>query len=57
MRYRRQIMKRFFAIFAAVVILAGCGGPSLPPLKDYTMNEISFKATKPGNSRNRRKAR
>lgn len=43
MRYRRQIMKRFFGIFAAVVILAGCGGPSLPPLKDYTMNEISFK--------------
>lgn len=36
-------MRRFLALTVIVVILAGCGGPSLPPLKDYTMNQISFK--------------
>lgn len=36
-------MRRLLALAAIVVILAGCGGPSLPPLKDYTLKEIGFK--------------
>jgi hypothetical protein len=36
-------VNRIASFLAIIVLLAGCGVPSLPPMKDYTLNETSFK--------------
>lgn len=37
-------MRKIITFIAVIVILAGCGGSLLPPMKDYELNEITFKA-------------
>jgi hypothetical protein len=36
-------MRKLLLLSIVAIIFAGCGGPSLPAMKDYTLNETSFK--------------